>query len=128
MNTNDISVIIDNICSKLGTTIEAVVPEYAKYMIASKVISLIIGVVIAFFATVLMHTLMASLKKKIAEYKEEYGSTDDWWSEDWAISYIVSYGVIIIIGIIAVAFIVSGLDFIPWLISPQGAFIAEVMR
>ena len=128
MNTNDVNTIIDNICSKLGTTVEMVVPEYAKYMIASKVISLIIGVVIAFFATALINMLLASLRKKIAEYKEEYGNTDDWWSEDWAISYIVGYGVIIIIGIIAVAFIVSGLDFIPWLISPQGAFIAEVMK
>ena len=47
MNTNDVNTIIDNICSKLGTTVEMVVPEYAKYMIASKVISLIIGMVIA---------------------------------------------------------------------------------
>jgi hypothetical protein len=128
MNANDVNVIIDNICNKLGTTVEMVVPEYAKYMITSKVISLIIGVVIAFFATALINMLLASLRKKIAEYKEEYGNTDDWWSEDWAILYIIGYGVIMIIGIIAFAFIVSGLDFIPWLISPQGAFIAEVMK
>jgi hypothetical protein len=127
MNANDVNAIIDNICNKLGTTVEAVVPEYAKYMIVSKVISLIIGVVIAFFATALINMLLASLRKKIAEYKSEY-DRDDWWSEDWAILCIVGYGVIIIIGIIAVAFIVSGLDFIPWLISPQGAFIAEVMK
>lgn len=128
MNANDVNTIIDNICNKLGTTVEMVVPGYAKYMIASKLVTLITGVVIAFFGTALMHMLMTSLKKKIAEYKEEYGSTDDWWSEDWAISYIIGDAVIIIIGIIAVAHIVSGLHFIPWIISPQGAFIAEVMK
>ena len=128
MNANDVNVIIDNICNKLGTTVEMVVPEYAKYMIASKVISLIIGVVIAFFATALINMLLASLRKKIAEYKEEYGNTDDWWSEDWVFPYILGGMALIFIGIVGTATLVNGLDIIPWLISPQGAFIAEVTK
>ena len=127
MNANDVNTIIDNICNKLGTTVETVVPEYAKYMIASKVISLIIGVMIAFFATALMHMLISSLKKKIAEYKEEY-ERDDWSDEDWVIFYAIGGGAIAFVGIIAVAFILNGLGFISWIISPQGAFIAEVLK
>jgi phosphate/sulfate permease len=127
MNANDVNAIIDNICNKLGTTVEMVVPEYAKYMIASKVISLIIGVVIAFFATALMKMLVTSLKKKITEYREEY-DRDDWYDEDWVVLYVIGDIVIIIIGTIAVTHIASGLDIIPWIISPQGAFVAEVMK
>jgi hypothetical protein len=127
MNANDVNTIIDNICNKLGTTVEAVVPEYAKYMIASKLITLIIGVAIAFFATTSMNMLLASLKKKIAEYKSEY-DRDDWWDEGWVVPHIAGGMVIIFAGLIAVIYVSSGLDFIPWLVSPQGAFIAEVMK
>ena len=127
MNANDVNTIIDNICNKLGTTVETVVPEYAKYMIASKVISLIIGMVIAVFATVLMHMLMASLRKKIAEYKEEY-ERDDWWDEEWVIMYVIGGIVLIVVGIIGTTIVVKGLGIIPWIVSPQGAFIAEVLK
>lgn len=127
MNANDVNVVIDNICNKLGTTVEMIVPEYAKYMIASKLVTLIIGVVIAFFATVLMSMMLASLKKKITEYKEEYES-DDWSDEDWVILYIIGGIVITFVEIIAIKTIIGGLDFIPWIVSPQGAFVAEVMK
>lgn len=127
MNVNDVNAVIDNICNKLGTTVEAVVPEYAKYMIASKLTALIIGVVIAFFATALMNMLTTSLKRKIAEYKEKY-ERDDWWDENWVVPHVIGGIVIIVVGIIAFVFISSGLDIIPWIVSPQGAFIAEVMR
>jgi hypothetical protein len=127
MNANDVNAIIDNICNKLGTTVEAVVPEYAKYMIASKLVTLIIGVMITFFVTALMNMMLTSLKKEIAEYKEKY-ERDDWWSEDWVFPYILGGIALIFVGIIGTATLVSGLDFIPWLISPQGAFVAEVMK
>ena len=128
MNANDVNSIIDNICSKLGTTVEMVVPEYTKYMIASKLVTLIIGVMITFFATALMNMMLTSLRKKIAEYKEEYGNTDDWWSEVWSVLYIIGGVVLIFVGIIGVITSVNGLDIIPWIVSPQGAFIAEVMK
>jgi H+/Cl- antiporter ClcA len=127
MNANDVNAIIDNICNKLGTTVEMVVPEYAKYMIASKLVTLIIGVMITFFATALMNMMLTSLKKEIAEYKEKY-ERDDWWSEDWVFPYILGGIALIFVGIVGTATLVNGLDFIPWLISPQGAFIAEVMK
>lgn len=127
MNTNDVNAIIDNICNKLGTTVEMVVPEYAKYMIASKLVTLIIGVVIAFFATTLMNMMLTSLKKKIAKYKEKY-ERDDWWDEDWVVPYVIGGIVLIFVGIVGTIILVDGLNFVPWLISPQGAFIAEVMK
>ena len=127
MNTNDVNVIIDNICNKLGTTVEMVVPEYAKYMIASKLTALIIGMAIAFFATALMNMLIASLRKRIAKYREKYDS-DDWYDEDWVIPHVIGGIALIFVGIVGTVTLVNGLDIIPWIVSPQGAFIAEVIK
>jgi succinate dehydrogenase/fumarate reductase cytochrome b subunit len=90
-------------------------------------VTFITGIVLIFFATALMKMLVTSLKKKITEYREEY-DLDDWYDKDWVVLYVIGDIVIIIIGIIAVAHIASGLDIIPWIVSPQGAFIAEVMK
>jgi hypothetical protein len=67
------------------------------------------------------------LKKRIAEYVDEYGS-NDWYDEDFVIVYCIG-GVflLILMGITAVT-IVNGLNFVPWLVSPQGAFVAEIAQ
>lgn len=127
MNTNDVNIIIDNICNKLGTTVEMVVPEYAKYMITSKLVTLITGGVITFFVAILMNMMLASLKKRIAKYREKYDS-DDWYDEDWVLPYIFGGIALIFVGIVGTVTLINGLDIIPWIISPQGAFIAEVMK
>lgn len=126
MNTNDVNVIIDNICNKLGTTVEAVVPEYTKYMIASKLVTLITGVVITFIAANLTRMMLTSIKKRIAEYKEEYDG-DDWFFEEWAIPYTVGGIALIFVGAAGIVTLINGLDIIPWIVSPQGAFIADMM-
>lgn len=126
MNTNDVNIIIDNICNKLGTTVEMVVPEYVKYMIASKLVTLITGVMITFFATILMNMMLASLKKKIAKYKEEY-DRDDWYDEYFAFPHIIVGIILIFVGVVGTVTLINGLDIIPWIVSPQGAFIADIM-
>lgn len=127
MNTNDVNTIIDNICTKLGTTVEAVVPEYVKFMIASKLVMLITGVVITFIAAKLTSVMLASFKKRLAEYKEEYGS-NDWVFEEWAIPYIIGSIALIFVGAAGIITLINGLDIIPWIVSPQGAFIADMMN
>lgn len=129
MNTNDVNVIIDNICNKLGTTVEAVVPEYTKYMIASKLVTLITGVVITFIAAKLTSMMLTSIKKRIAEYKEEYDGDDclDLFYEDWFVPYIFGSIALIFVGAAGIVTLINGLDIIPWIVSPQGAFIADMM-
>ena len=127
MSANNVNTIIDNICAKLGTTVEMVVPEYAKYMVASKLTTFITGVGLIILIVALAKMLMVSLNKKITEYKDEYES-NDWWDAGWSVLYLISGVVLIIIGFVALSILISGLDFIPWLISPQGAFIAEVLH
>ncbi|GEM_PF-4227291 len=126
MNANDVNIIIDSICNKLGTTVEVVVPEYTRYMIASKAITLIVGVAITLFTATLMQMLIASLKKSITKYKEKY-ERDDWWDEEWVIMYVIGGIVLIVVGIIGTTVVVKGLGIIPWIVSPQGAFIADIM-
>ena len=126
MNANDVNVVIDNICNKLGTTVEVVVPEYTRYMIASKAITLIVGIAITLFAAALMQMLIASLKRSITKYKEKY-ERDDWWDEEWVIMYVIGGIVLIVVGIIGTTRVVKGLGIIPWIVSPQGAFIADIM-
>lgn len=126
MNANDVNVVIDNICNKLGTTVEVVVPEYTRYMIASKAITLIVGIAITLFTAALMQMLIVSLKKSIAKYKEKY-ERDDWWDEDWVILYVIGGIALIFVGTFGTAIVVKGLGIIPWIVSPQGAFIADIM-
>ena len=127
MSANNVNTIIDNICAKLGTTVEMVVPEYAKYMVARNLTTFITGVGLIILIVVLAKMLMVSLNKKIAEYKEEYES-NDWWDAGWSVLYLIGGVILVIIGFVALSILISGLDFIPWLISPQGAFIAEVLH
>jgi uncharacterized membrane protein len=72
-------------------------------------------------------TMLKMLKKRIAEYVDEYGS-NDWYDEDFVIVYCIG-GVflLMLMGITAVT-IVNGLNFVPWLVSPQGAFVAEIAQ
>ena len=43
---NEVNEVINNICDKLDTTIEKIVPEFAKYMIVTNIKDFIIGIVI----------------------------------------------------------------------------------
>ena len=127
MNANDVNEIINNICAKLGTTVEKVVPEYAKYKVVSNLQELLIGVVLAIITTFLTMTMLKMLKKRIAEYIDEYGH-NDWYDEDFAAVYCIGGVFLFILMVIATAMIVNGLDFVPWLVSPQGAFVAEIAQ
>ena len=127
MDANDVNEIINNICAKLGTTVEKVVPEYAKYKVVSNLQEFLIGVVLAIITTFLTMTMLKMLKKRIAEYVDEYGH-NDWYDEDFAMVYCI--GGVFLFGfmLIAIAMIVNGLNFVPWLVSPQGAFVAEIAQ
>ena len=127
MNANDVNEIINNICTKLGTTVEKVVPEYAKYKVVSNLQCFLIGVVFAIITTFLTMTMLKMLKKRIAEYVDEYGN-NDWYDEDFAMVYCIGGAFLFILMVIATAMIVNGLDFVPWLVSPQGAFVAEIAQ
>ena len=127
MNANDVNEIINNICAKLGTTVEKVVPEYAKYKVVSNLQEFLIGVVLAIITTFLTMTMLKMLKKRIAEYVDKYGY-NDWYNEDFAMVYCIGGVFLFILMVIATAMIVNGLDFVPWLVSPQGAFVAEIAQ
>ena len=123
MNTNNVNEIINNICAKLGTTIEKVVPEYAKYKVVSNLQELLIGVVLAIITTFLTMTML-KMKKRIAEHVDEYGN-NDCYEEDF-VTFCGPF--LFILMVIATTMIVNGLDFVSWLVSPQGAFVAEIAQ
>lgn len=127
MNANDVNEIINNICAKLGTTVEKVVPEYAKYKVVSNLQEFLIGVVLAIITTFLTMTMLKMLKKRIVEYVDEYGH-NDWYDEDFVEVYYIGGAFLFILMVIATVMIVNGLDFVPWLVSPQGAFVAEIAQ
>ena len=99
MNSNDINSIIDNLCEKLGTTANKLIPEMAGYQIARHSIwmfvSLIfIGIAIGFIIKLLwmkkndqkMLALYPELVKKLDEELKKGGMIDNinhWSRMEW---------------------------------------------
>ena len=125
--SNEINEVINNICEKLGTTIDKVMPEYAKYMVVTNIKDFIIGIILLVFTAILFRSLFKWLKSRIDKYKEEMDD-DDWMDEDFAFAFYLGCAPLIITTIVGIIFTINGLKFLDWLISPQGAFVAYVLR
>ena len=124
---NEVNEVINNICEKLGTTIEKIVPEFSKYMFVSSLKDFILGVVLLAIVAIVFRSLFKWLKKRIDDYKAETDQ-DDWMTEDFAFTFYLGTAPLLIMVIPGFVLTISGLQFLDWLISPQGAFVAYVLR
>lgn len=124
---NEVNEVINNICEKLGTTIEKIVPEFSKYMFVSSLKDFIIGIVLLTFTAIIFRSLFKWFKSRINKYKEET-DRDDWYDESFVFAFCLGCCPLLITTIAGLVFTISGLQFLDWLISPQGAFVAYVLR
>ena len=107
--TEEINIIINNLCTKFGTTIQNLVPEMARLNIAEGVTTVIICVII--------FICLYKISVKIWNYCK----TDD---SDYAFFFIP----IFITGVISFVFFVSSIiSSIGWIASPMAKTIKEII-
>lgn len=114
----DINEIIDNLCNKLGTTAELLIPEYAKMKIASSVVEIIISAVII--------AALVFIAKKVYKWMRdnEIDKYDD------AFFWIVLCGVCGVGGaaVCAINIMVNVIGISKFVTSPVAAFIEEMLK
>ena len=80
MNSNDINSIIDNLCDKLGTTANKIIPEMAGYQIAKHSIWLAISIIfigVAIGLTIRLFWMKKNEGKTLALYPELVKKLDE---------------------------------------------------
>ena len=125
--SSEVNDVINNICEKLGTTADIIVPEFARYMAAKNIKTLILGLIFLILDAVIVKSFLKWRKRCITEYKEKHNGDED-WVDDQRFPAVI--GFCIIIGALSISsfiFILSGLDFINWMVSPKGAFVEYIL-
>jgi hypothetical protein len=115
MTYEDINKVIDNIAQKLGTSSEYLIAEYGKYQVGLGITRLIAGIIITIVACIV---IVLSIKYADSN-KYKFINNNE-----------VSSGLIIlslIVIAIGIVLIMYGLMFIPWMISPTGATVHEIL-
>lgn len=100
MNSNDVNSIINNLCDKLGTTVNKLIPEMAGYQIAKSSIWLVISLIfigVCVGLTIKIVRMHKADGKTLALYPESFRKIDEklravnyeiegapqWASQDW---------------------------------------------
>lgn len=109
----EISIVIDKLCEKLGTTIEYFIPEYAKYNIASAIYVISICILLIIVSAVIIR----KCKKNLDD--------DDYYNDDWAMGVSIVFFAVLIIAIV-VAFIFLH-RLIMWNISPLSSTVNRIV-
>lgn len=114
----DINEIINNLCDKLGTTAELLIPEYAKMKIASSIAELIISSVII--------AVYAFLAKKV--YKWMCDNEIDQYDDVFV--WILIGGILgaVVAAICVVCIIVDVTEIAKYTASPVAAFTEEMLK
>lgn len=107
MGEETVNSIIDNLCTKFGTTLQNLIPEMAKMYIAKDIVTIIILGIIS--------TVMYKLYKK-------YSKKNEFFDYEFQIILIVSFGIIS-----TVALIFSIIDFTGWIASPTAQTIEMII-
>ena len=116
---NEVNDIINNLCIKLGTSIEYLAPEYAKMRIAeSWAMITIAGVVF-----VLYLAFMVFIKKYVTKLVE---SGDRWNADEWKV---IAIGISIVIFIVILCTACIAIPTIyKFNASPMAAFLSEILK
>lgn len=105
---NEINVVIDNLCNKLGTTVENLIPELARYHITMQIMGIVLCVVVIFVGVGLYH-------KGI--------KTDDFYADDWLIAIGIFLAVVATFVAIILVVQLTG-----WIASPTAAGISKLIH
>ena len=115
----NINEIIDNICLKLGTTAEFLIPEYAKMRIAESILSMVAFAALTVATVCVMKFFVKAVKPGGYFYENDI--------ED--IASLIGWGVLLIcVVIFLIAFFDSACCLLRYVSSPTAAFIKEMLR
>lgn len=107
MAEETVNSIIDNLCTKFGTTLQNLIPEMAKMYIAKYVVVIIILGIIS--------TVMYKLYKK-------YSKKNEFFDYEFQIILTVSFGIVS-----TVVLIISIVDLTGWIASPTAEVVEMIM-
>ena len=104
-----INAVINNLCEKFGTTTQFLVPEIAKYEIATDVVGII-------FSTVLIIILVIIVVRshRVMEYDDSY-----------EVPFFLSVFLVFIFAVILWVYVS---DAVGWMVSPYGAVVQMITR
>lgn len=104
----EINIVIDNLCNKLGTTVENLIPELARYHIVMDMVGIAMCVAMIIGGSIMLRKAMG---------------TNDCYFEDifWSIGIV--FIVIAAIGVVVLIAFLAG-----WLASPTAAAVKELIE
>lgn len=110
MTSNEINAVIDNLCGKLGTAKDALVPEMARmYTIGSAFNTAVCVVVLA--------VLLYILKRNLTKIKNDIRNNDLSYNEKWNAEIITAISGALSLGFF-VGFWVNAYELVQWISSP----------
>ena len=141
MNVTDVNSVIDNICSKIGTTGKMLVPEMAGYMIARYVIVLVLAVIF-FIAAGFCLSRIVKMKRQeqnaVRIYKDSYdgqlkistrwGQTEPgliYYSEDEYCPWWMGVVIFNLIGVLLLCLSISRI--VGWSLSPNAMTVMWII-
>ena len=104
-----INAVINNLCEKFGTTAEFLVPEIAKYEIATDVVWIIFSTVL-----IIILVIIAVRSHRVMEYDDGY-----------EVLFFVSVFLVFIFAAILCGCVS---DAVGWMVSPYGAVVQMITR
>ena len=122
----DINSIIDNLCSKFGTTAACLIPEMARYNIAMDMIVIVVSLLGLFFGYAIIKAGLLKYKTDMKQYEDD---KNRYCKPDLFCDYISYWGIGGFLGIIfTILLLVNLCDCVGWMISPTAAFTTELLN
>lgn len=115
MNASEINSVIDNLCNKLGTTVDYLLPEIARYHQGKAIALLVIGIL-----TFLMGFIIVLISKKQLAKEDNDDIIDEIMGVVITVGSFMTFGSIIIT-------IVGISQLIIWFYAPEGAAIQSLL-
>ena len=141
MNTTDINSVLDNICSKIGTTAKMLVPEMAGYMIARYVILIVLAVIFliasgfCFSRIVKMKRQEKDTVKLYKDMNNQLQMSTSWGGKEPNLVYYTEddyfywLGFGIIIGLVGIAILCIGISkIVGWSLSPNAMTVMWIIN
>ena len=128
MNSAEVNSVIDNLCSKFGTTTAYLIPEMARYNIVQDVFIMIYAIIFIVIAFLILKRGYVKYNNEVDRYKNDREYASRHCSPD-STDYLGYWLVGGIIGaIFVVVFMIVSSDLMGWIASPTAAFVQSVLR